>query len=638
MVFKLNIFKSIAMKCKNFLNDVIKNRGIKKLFFQIFIAMLPLFLNAQNSSSLEVAKEKDVQKTVIEILAKAGNNYDGMLGSEVSKGDNYIMYTAPTLPKMYAQKYYITNVLSNKRNYYVAIYSVPQDVKFAKSAIMNMQKIGGNDWRFEKENTSNGSINIINLYLKNAKIGQLREDYNAKVLSFTIGLFDNEIKSTTTYDNGELVLSKAKIKEELKIFEMPTHLADGTPIPEYCGIFGLPPIQQIAPVIGSNKISHHIDAPGTAGIKSYGSNLADTLMYLHSIANYDFEGMVNREKYNYYPFKEYYSVSQIFNTEVSCGDNFIFGLNIIISFNKINQVEQALKEVQTFYENLVKSDSRYIIKTFDKKIYLYENGNPIFEYYTYDYDKHHKPKDLQIGVYPWPNYKSLDEKTYNGHFPSTIKDSWEPQIWELKGKGFTKDSYQRFNGLFKNGELKWGEKTFHGYGPFYDGTWQGSWTPSTGTWDKDKIYVTFIPEGVNDTLGGKFKGSNMLDFTLDYTSSFSGAYEPSFLDKVKINSWTKNGYANYIVRKVDQQNKEFAKYNAEVEERIEYRKTHPTNNNNSNTVPIQNSSICVCCHGLGTISKYDGNNTYQRYDHGTKVGESTHSINVTCTCCHGTGH
>jgi len=43
-------------------------------------------------------------------------------------------------------------------------------------------------------------------------------------------------------------------------------------------------------------------------------------------------------------------------------------------------------------------------------------------------------------------------------------------------------------------------------------------------------------------------------------------------------------------------------------------------------------------HGLDTISKYDAGNTYQRYDHGTKVGETTHSTNVTCTCCHGTGH
>lgn len=59
---------------------------------------------------------------------------------------------------------------------------------------------------------------------------------------------------------------------------------------------------------------------------------------------------------------------------------------------------------------------------------------------------------------------------------------------------------------------------------------------------------------------------------------------------------------------------------------------------NENKKPIQNNSICVCCHGLGTISKYDAGNTYQRYDHGTKVGEATHSINVTCTCCHGTGH
>lgn len=62
------------------------------------------------------------------------------------------------------------------------------------------------------------------------------------------------------------------------------------------------------------------------------------------------------------------------------------------------------------------------------------------------------------------------------------------------------------------------------------------------------------------------------------------------------------------------------------------------NTNDGNSKPIQNGSICFCCHGLGTIAKYDAGNTYQSYDHGSKVGNPTQFRNIKCTCCNGSGH
>ena len=57
-----------------------------------------------------------------------------------------------------------------------------------------------------------------------------------------------------------------------------------------------------------------------------------------------------------------------------------------------------------------------------------------------------------------------DKALPHGKFPSTIAAIDAPKVGELGVRATGPDSYQRYNGVFKNGVLVRGSKTFHGYG------------------------------------------------------------------------------------------------------------------------------------------------------------------------------
>ena len=98
---------------------------MKKLLLQVLMAMLPMAGFAQNALT-DAAKAKEIQNEVVYLFTKTGNNFEGMLGAEVTKGETFVMYAATAEPKMYAQNYYITCVNNNKRNYYMAYYTTPR--------------------------------------------------------------------------------------------------------------------------------------------------------------------------------------------------------------------------------------------------------------------------------------------------------------------------------------------------------------------------------------------------------------------------------------------------------------------------------------------------------------------------------
>ena len=100
---------------------------------------------------------------------------------------------------------------------------------------------------------------------------------------------------------------------------------------------------------------------------------------------------------------------------------------------------------------------------------------------------------------------------------STIKDTDKPQIWEKRGdnKG---EWYQRYNGIFKDGFLVKGSKTFKGYGSFYDGIW---YSKNWGNKDWKHCEVIFFPANTKDTVWGAFNDLDMNVFSEDsrYTNT-----------------------------------------------------------------------------------------------------------------------
>lgn len=171
-------------------------------------------INAQHFSGDDLAKSKEIEATVIELLSKAAGNFEGMRGKEVAKAETYMMYEATATPKMYAQNYYITYANANSRNFYMAYYTTPHAIDLAIASIMGMPEYGGKAWTIKKEVTGEKNINKAFLYYNGTKVGMLREDLEAKALSFSIGYYDNELASLTPVSTTTKAITTANVAGE----------------------------------------------------------------------------------------------------------------------------------------------------------------------------------------------------------------------------------------------------------------------------------------------------------------------------------------------------------------------------------------------------------------------------------------
>ena len=162
---------------------------------------------------------------------------------------------------------------------------------------------------------------------------------------------------------------------------------------------------------------------------------------------------------------------------------------------------------------------------------------------------------LTISTFRTLDHWLADEAAYHGKFPSTLAATDAPQVWEVRGRGAGPDSYQRFNGVFQNGVLVRGSKTFHGYGPYLDGVWLSNhWTepgpyrqgPGTGA-------VEFRPAGTTDVVYGVFDAAEMQHFhpALRHLSSRRNAAPGGFYPDAPI--WLRKNYLehNYEVYMAD---------------------------------------------------------------------------------------
>ena len=142
---------------------------------------------------------------------------------------------------------------------------------------------------------------------------------------------------------------------------------------------------------------------------------------------------------------------------------------------------------------------------------LLENGREVFSYWM--------PNDvtlthcliLRVSQLLPPRPVLADEAAYGGRFPTAPTARDTPQIWQVAGgPGTAAGAYVRYNGRAPQGVLVRGTKTFHGYSPFLDGTWQSDeWGPSTTT-----IKVVLHPADGSAEVEGRCKDQEqMQDFS-----------------------------------------------------------------------------------------------------------------------------
>jgi len=255
-----------------------------------------------------------------------------------------------------------------------------------------------------------------------------------------------------------------------------------------------------------------------AHAQNYGSPMADSLIvWLQRLKNQDFDGI---DKPNAKPILGADKMDFENGNHTTSTDVYEDGAYINLKYLRRNKnSEKVYKNIKKAFTEILKDPSfafAYDGGTFSE---ILQNNLLVLRFSAYT----KKKEDEEIYMYikiqcpKFPKIFMVNEASYKSSFPSTIKDTDDPQIWELKGSN-NGQSYQRYNGIFKDGILIKGSKTFKGYDDFYDGTWYAKeWS------SKNSYEVVFLPANKTDTVYGHFtigNVENMVDFTPDkrYTS------------------------------------------------------------------------------------------------------------------------
>lgn len=291
----------------------------------------------------------------------------------------------------------------------------------------------------------------------------------------------------------------------------------------------------------------NLPAPAPAPPVRYDNPMADTLAWLRAkLQRHDYRGLGERTGRTWLGADKM-SLEERENGPV-----------LSLQFTAANNGgPAAAAEAKVAFQRLVAGGPFKPGEVASHSVSLEANGHETFNCYTPAPARMAEIGYLILTIYTFVSLDHwlADEAAYHGKFPGTIAATDTPQVWEVRGRGTAPDSYQRFNGVFQNGVLVRGSKTFHGYGPYLDGVWLSNhWTepgpyrqgPGTGA-------VEFRPAGTTDVVYGVFDAAEMQHFhpALRHLSSRRNAAPGGFYPDAPI--WLRKNYLehNYEVYLAD---------------------------------------------------------------------------------------
>jgi hypothetical protein len=242
--------------------------------------------------------------------------------------------------------------------------------------------------------------------------------------------------------------------------------------------------------------------------KTWGSATADEVMRLYHSAARNFEGILGAAKKRP-DGTEYFEGPSLLGADESWFyRSNLYGLTLTLTYRKSNRGRAKIeKEVRALYVALLKTGHFQVDHLEETDLRLMENDRDVLALWTSPTDD---TRSLEIVIYH--SLPVADEANDHGEFPSELTDTAEPQVVEVRGQGTAADSYLRCNGVFREGILVQGYKTYHGYSDFLDGVWYSNYWPTLyGSYE-----VVFHPAYSRDTVIGRFHdGGDMSRFELD---------------------------------------------------------------------------------------------------------------------------
>ena len=161
----------------------------KLLLFTFLFFSFNVF--AQTFSKEDKIKIKDIGISVIDLIALAPKNFEGMWWEEYDKNTTNIMYKATATPKMHAEEYYIAYIPKNKRNYYVACYKTRHSNDIGIVSIVRLADVDSK-FKFVMDKVNEKDTVSGTLYFDEAKVGRMILYSKIDLLTFTVRLYDDK--------------------------------------------------------------------------------------------------------------------------------------------------------------------------------------------------------------------------------------------------------------------------------------------------------------------------------------------------------------------------------------------------------------------------------------------------------------
>ena len=314
--------------------------------------------------------------------------------------------------------------------------------------------------------------------------------------------------------------------------------------------------------------------------------------------------------------------------------------NNIIEANKtqIAYYGGGLESTLTFYRNnpLAVKTGKEIIKamkiigdkegfTFtrisDDTYNLYKGAEEIMGYSHEFYVNIYPTEYLHFYIYANPPYSRYlaDEKSYNGHYPTKITKSKQPQVVQL-ADGVSSHAVI-MNGIFEDGKLTQGSIELSGFDNFRNGTWYSRY------WSYNFARVAFLPQGTTDTILGYVKNLSFLYFEPD--NSLYYAYNKKNNNVLKSTiPWLKNVYEQRGANRPN--NEDYIYTNATTLADVTFKaeaKQHNAGLPDEAVKILENGDTYIggfasnLPEGEGTLTTKAGNTYTGRWKQGVPVGE-----------------
>ena len=178
-------------------------------YLLILLTCSGLITHAQSWSEAELAKIRDINNNIANIVVKSAIGFKDLEGAVRQNDNGTIIYDAKEIPGMHAQQYFVTEVPAKFRSIYMSYYTNPDDVAYVIAAVFAEPAFAGSKWTLRINPSKSEGETDKDILLAGVKVGNLNVRSKEKTAVLSLGFYEDPGSVSTP--------TAAPVKEEPKV-------------------------------------------------------------------------------------------------------------------------------------------------------------------------------------------------------------------------------------------------------------------------------------------------------------------------------------------------------------------------------------------------------------------------------------